>query len=354
MLDIKQDKFLSALVLLAMFWTCEAHAQQRTFFNSGFEQNDPQGPGNPDFEFFDDDDVPEWISTTNEIELWDSGFLGVDSYEGNVHAEMNARMPGQLFQEICLIGGEDINWSFAHRAREGGADTQVAILDIRDLSGALVQNLGTQNTTVEDEWQINTGTITFSGTTGIYRAQFRTTNGGSLGNFLDAIVFNISSFAVLTAEIGSSLEASGNNIPRIAVNGLVEEDTTIPVNITGGTATLGDDFVQTSTTVLIPEGLYFNEEFDLPITINDNLTVEPDETIIFELGTPSTQEVIFENTACDGTPPQLTATYTILNDDTTVTANKTVVAFNDGTDEDYSIPGNDVVYTINFIFQWRY
>lgn len=171
---------------------------------------------------------------------------------------------------------------------------KLRLLDIKNLSGGLEQNLATQNTDKDEGWLVNTGTAAIGGPTGTYRAQFGTTNPGSNGNFLDAIIFDISAFAVLTASIDSDLEANGDNIPRLIINGNVDVDTTIPVNITGGTALAGDDFVQTSSTLLIPAGLYFDDELALPITINDNLIVESDETIIIELGMLSTQEVILK------------------------------------------------------------
>ncbi|WP_371397828.1 hypothetical protein [Fretibacter rubidus] len=51
-----------------------AQAQQREFYNGSFEANDPQGPGTPNWQIFNNAAVDEWSSTTNEIELWDSTF----------------------------------------------------------------------------------------------------------------------------------------------------------------------------------------------------------------------------------------------------------------------------------------
>ena len=46
------------------------------------------------------------------------------SLPSNVLAEMNANLPGTLFQNICLVNGEPIGWTFAHRARAGGQAAQ--------------------------------------------------------------------------------------------------------------------------------------------------------------------------------------------------------------------------------------
>ena len=75
-----------------------AYAQQRTFVNGGFEQNDPRGPGTPTFEIYDDTGVPEWLDETGFIELWDSGFQSTPSFEGDVHAELNV-----IFVLFCYV-----------------------------------------------------------------------------------------------------------------------------------------------------------------------------------------------------------------------------------------------------------
>lgn len=64
---------------------------------------------------------------------------------------MNANSPGTLYQEVCLVAGETIGWTFAHRARLGGGNPQVALLEIADdTSGALIQSLATQSSAVGD------------------------------------------------------------------------------------------------------------------------------------------------------------------------------------------------------------
>ena len=331
-----------------LMMTDYAFAQQREFFNGGFEFNDPDGPGAPSFEITDDDLVDEWSATTNEIELWDSGFLGVDSYEGDVHAEMNANVPGTLFQEVCLIQGETLGWFFAHRAREGGSGdaTQTAILEIRNNAGGLVQALATQSSDQGDDWATNSGVTTYTGPTGGQRAQFRSASSSSFGNFIDSLQLNIAAFAEFTLASSSDEERPGGNIPIINVNGRLEVDTDIPINVTGGTAT-SDDYTLTSSVLTIPAGLYNNVSFPIPLVINDNFIAEDDETIIFELGTPSTGEVIYARTECDGAPPQTSATYTIINDDPIIAARKDVELYNPDGLNLYALPGNDVVYTIS-------
>src|SRR5687767_4274966 len=115
-----------AVATTLLFLPLEAQAQQRAMVNSSFEANDPQGAGTPNWQTFTNGQVPGWDATTGEIELWDSNFSGVPSYSGLVHAEMNANDGGALYQTICLVNGESVGWTFAHRARSGGAATQTA------------------------------------------------------------------------------------------------------------------------------------------------------------------------------------------------------------------------------------
>jgi len=72
--------------------------------------------------------VPGWqTSAENFIEIWSSGFSSgsggpVPAAVGNQFAELNANVPGILYQTFCLNGaGGTINWSIKHRGR-GGVD----------------------------------------------------------------------------------------------------------------------------------------------------------------------------------------------------------------------------------------
>lgn len=127
------------LGLAAMLVSAEtAQAQLRSLENPSFELNDPAGPGAPSFEIITNGSVVGWDSTTGEIELWDSNFNGVPAYQGNVFAEMNANVNGTLFQNICLVNGEPLGWTFAHRARVGGPANQVARFQVANSSGTVL------------------------------------------------------------------------------------------------------------------------------------------------------------------------------------------------------------------------
>jgi uncharacterized repeat protein (TIGR01451 family) len=317
------------LILLACVMLCgiaPAHAQLRSLQNSGFELNDPAGPGAPNYEIITNGSVVGWDSTTGEIELWDTNFSSVPAYEGNVFAEMNANVNGTFYQNICLINGEPIGWTFAHRARSGGAATQTARFQVANSSGTVLQTLANQaSTTANQIWNVNTGSTTYTGASGLQRVQFNTADSGSYGNFLDGIQMILRPFLQLSVATGTGVESIPSaNIPAIRITGLVTASFTANITVTGGTAVRGTDYTTpgggASFTVTIPAGTYNNTAIPLGITITDDNAVESSETIALSL-TTGTNYTVGHTVTC-GSAAQTTATYTISDDDARVTLRK--------------------------------
>ena len=110
----------------------EAHAQQRSFLNSSFED----GPTLPNtFTITSDTNVTGWRSTNQTIEIWRQGFQGRNAFDGLYLAELNPSAPVGLFQEVCLINNEPIDFTFHHSARNGNVDPQVAVFEIVSQDG---------------------------------------------------------------------------------------------------------------------------------------------------------------------------------------------------------------------------
>ncbi|WP_298282460.1 DUF11 domain-containing protein [Novosphingobium sp.] len=315
------------LGLLGVALTADpAYAQFRSLQNPSFELNDPAGPGAPNFEIMPSASVPGWDTTTNEIELWDSNFNGVPAQDGNVFAEMNANVNGTFYQNICLVAGEPVGWTFAHRARPGGANTQTVRFQVATSTGSVIQTLATQaSTTSNERWNVNSGTATYAGTTGLRRVQFTTSDPGSFGNFLDAIQLTLRPFIQLS--IGSSSgseDIPSANLATLLVTGRAPNAITVNMTITGGTATRGTDYTTpgggASFSVTIPAGTYNNTPIPLGITIVNDTTIESSETITYALST-GTGYTLGNTTTCGGAL-QSTGTYTIIDNDARVTLRK--------------------------------
>ena len=178
------------------------------------------------------------------------------------------------------------------------------------------------------------------------RFQFRSTNPGSYGNFLDNIVVSLAAYV----EMGSD-DANAESIssaPGMIVSGTVDVATDVSFSVTGGTATLGSDYTVSASTITVPPGVYPDVFFPLPVTIIDDAVFEPDETIEFTIGTPSSAELTIASGQC-GPAPNLAATYTIFDNDPYLDIAKTVETFDPAlaSADIFSLPGNDVIYTFN-------
>ena len=318
-------RLLAALLAASLAFTGAAQAQ-RVIVNPSFEANDPQGAGAANYQIYANGSVSGWDSASGEIELWDSGFQGVPAYDGAVFAEMNANVPGALYQNVCMVNGETIGWTFAHRARTGGPATQTARFQIANSSGTLLQLLATQaSTTANQVWNVNTGSATYSGASGVQRVQFITTDAGSYGNFLDDIRISLNPFIELSAATGAGVESiSSTNIPALRISGTLFSARTVNVSITGGTATRGTDYTTpngaASFTVTVPAGTYQNTTVPLGINVIDDTAVEGSETIQIALGT-GTGYTVSSTSSCGGTPITA-ATYTITDNDSPVVLTK--------------------------------
>ena len=311
---------------LAVLAPDPAFAQLRSLENPSFEENDPAGPGSPSFQIMPSSLVPGWETTTNEIELWDSNFNGVPAFEGNVFAEMNANVNGTFYQNICLIRGEPVGWTFAHRARSGGPATQTVRFQVASSSGSLLQSLTTQESRTSNQvWNVNTGSALYNGPSGLQRVQFTTSDPGSFGNFLDAIQLNLRPFVQLSAASATAPESVASSaVPTLLVTGRAQNPINVTVNITGGTASRGSDYTTpgggASFTVTIPAGTYYNSRIPLGITIIDDDLVEGSETITYALSF-STAYTLAHTTNC-GAPAQTSGTYTITDNDARITLRK--------------------------------
>lgn len=331
--------FVLMLALLAV----SASAQQRVIVNPSFESNNPQGAGAADFQIYTNGEVPGWDSTSGYIELWDTNFLSVPAYDGAVFAEMNAYAAGALYQNICMVSGETVSWTFAHRARSGGPANQTANFQVANSSGAVIQTLATQvSTTSNQVWNVNTGTTTYTGPSGVQRVQFTTTDAGSYGNLLDDIRIRLNPFIEFNQAANSGIESVPSaNIPALLIDGTLYSSITVNVTITGGTATRGVDYTtpngNASFTVTVPAGTYAKTTVPLGITITDDALIEGSETITMSLGT-GTGYTLSGSSSC-GATATTAATYTITDNDSAINFSKSWVVGKTGDAVNLTITG---------------
>ncbi|MEO8365769.1 MAG: hypothetical protein ABI538_06125 [Pseudoxanthomonas sp.] len=311
-------------------------------------------------------------STGRLIELWRTNFQGVVARNAANFAELNANASSRIFQNICLINGESINWRFSHRGR--GSATVRDVMDFNVGASQAIIRIGTTsngafNAPIVSQgsasapasggngWVDYTGIFNYAGATGTNSLGFESISTGSgsntVGNFLDNIQIELRPFVEFVQASSSTPESASNNPPTLRVNGTVFSAFNVTVQVTGGTATLGTDYTtpgnSTTLTIAIPAGVYdgagSGSLFALPVTVIQDTTGEANETIQFAITPPGGSSPAFlltSGTTCGGAA-QTTWDYTIIDDDSRITVTKDAAA-------PVAVAGSltmfDVVYTI--------
>ena len=127
-----------------------------------------------------------WQNTAeNVVEVWSTGFQGVPAIEGKQFAELNANKPGTLYQDLPTQPGTTMRWHLKHRGRQGVDTMRVMIGAPR---GPLTQS-GSDIRTGTSAWVQYTDTYTIPAGQTTTRFAFQSVTPGSIGNFLDDVVF---------------------------------------------------------------------------------------------------------------------------------------------------------------------
>jgi hypothetical protein len=268
-----------------------------------------------------------FVGICHPIEAWGTGFGSVTAAEGTGFVELNASASSMIYQNLYLVNGDIINFSFKHRARVLTAEQAAMVIENQSQV-----NIATMYSTIVPSsttaWSDNVGTHTFTGTTGVYRVGYRSlVNGGNpgTGNLLDALAVTLNPLIDLKfTNALSSCEGLSNGNLFMRINGAVKANTTIafqlidPVNGTAlatdsditvtGVANSNGTPVVTHTAgssiylVTIPLGNYdggvtigysnpTSDEDGIALNIvsaNDLLIYEPTETFKFEIKTQGT------------------------------------------------------------------
>lgn len=332
--------------------------------------------------------VPSGFDQTAPIlEIWrtprSSTSGGTVNARGGVQlAELNAAAASRIYQNVCLINGENVRWRFSHRGRAPGSASSTSFdrMEMKVGATSTVVRVGTTNngtfeTPVVSQGSVQTpvrapnnttwvdygGQFQYAGTTGSTNIGFEAVGGTTEGNLLDEIQIAVAPFVEFITSSSSTPEASSSNRPTFRVNGTVYSAFNVTVRIAGGTAVLGTDFVMAPGTVVdangdftiaVPAGNYdgtaaTNSLFQLPVVITNDAIAEGNETIIFQLrpsANVSAPDYLLVSSSQCGAPGLTTWTYTIVDDDADLVVTKNA-------DEPVAVvaEGNDVfeiVYTI--------
>lgn len=363
------------LALAFLSIAAPAHAQvQRSFLNPSFEipALTASNPANGCYRQLDEAQVPGWATTHPSqagsgdctspgassgrlIELWRTNFQGVVARDASNFAEVNAEASSRMFQNACLVNGEQINWRFSHRGR--GSASVRDVLDFNVGASLPIVRVGTtstgafnapvvsQGTAVApaaggNGWIDYSGSFAYGGVSGTTSLGFESISTGSgsntVGNFLDNIQIELRPFVEFVQASSSTPESASNNLPTLRVNGTVLTAFNVTVLVTGGTATLGADYAtpgnSATITVTIPAGTYDGVSpaslFALPITITQDVLVEGNETIQLQVQPSASSPAAFllnASSSC-GAPAQTTWTYTIVDDDASIVLTKNAAA----------------------------
>lgn len=128
--------------------------------------------------------IEGWETTypDNRIELWKSGFQGVEAVEGDYFVELNGNGPSTIYQEIETIPGTTLTWSISHRGRSGE--------DVAEIYVGSGENRVVLETMKDgnSQWGAYTGTYVVpegQTSTKISIAAVSSVGGSSVGNFID-------------------------------------------------------------------------------------------------------------------------------------------------------------------------
>ncbi|WP_169801562.1 DUF11 domain-containing protein [Hydrogenophaga palleronii] len=361
----------------AMCLGVSANAQvQRSFINLGFEEptltTRPAQTGC--FVQIPDTMVPGWRTSHpsatgpdatdtsscanlnglegNLIELWRSGLLGVDSEHENNFAELNAQQASRIYQNVCMVTGERVGWSFLHRGRNSATVNDVAEFNVNSNANRVVtartQNDGGTGYTAADctttaggvsagtcnppalvgTWRRYSGAFTWQGSSGLHNVGFAavSSSGGiTIGNFIDDVNFTLLPYVEFSAANYTVPEQGPvAGTVQIRVLGAVPTSFVVPVAVLpGGTATQGVDFGGI-TNVTVPAGDYGTGRLiDVPFTITNDTVIENNETFSLSIQ-PSPANFVIASTQSCGGPANTTTTVTIIDNDVDLAVTKSV------------------------------
>jgi hypothetical protein len=368
----------------------------RTILNGDFQQPKVSGIGVGVKEGYTNSGLPIIWQTTekgdtthqsyvDKLEVW-AGFESATTADkakspktnptGNQFVELNADTNGSIYQDICVFGGETVNWSLNHAVRRDPKKIvdSVNIMRVSITDPNVWQNSKTPpldklyespalTTKYSDGWLAKTESWTNPITTVSPKLRFAfeakqgsTVNGvenKSYGNFIDDVQLSLAPVIDFLPTSGgnvnltSTIEGNTTNYYYLSlrINGKMNTDGTVNVTLTGlnsrrqfklgnvlkGSATstgLTASKSGNAITLSIPAGNYdanlASDYIHIPIDFSDRKKQPNDNELTFTLSNPTggggattggftVADLAIRSTSCGATPR--TTVKTKLNDD---------------------------------------
>jgi uncharacterized repeat protein (TIGR01451 family) len=311
----------------------------RNVLNGGFEQPiQAVGAGSGVLEGYGTTPPIIWQTTedtapyANNLEIWNGPATGSGGPVGGAragaqYAEVNAASNGSIYQDVCMLPGESVDWSLWHAARDSGQTNimQVSITDPSLWTGKTppVTQLYTSpnlSTNYSQGWQNKSGNwLSTVAAVKPLRFAFQAIQGSSgfvsLGNFIDDIALDLSPIidflpteTAKNINLTSTIEGNTTNnyYLSLRVNGKMQTAGNVTINLTGlnatrnftigsvlkGGATIAGLTATkngTAITLSIPARTYNPnlpaDYIHIPIDFSDTIT-QPNDNIAFTLSNP--------------------------------------------------------------------
>ena len=367
-------------------WSTTENASNPAGFNSGCPTNGtwtgtyPQG-STPIYPL-----GPAGPNTANMIQLFRQTFASLTTAgwnyavaaEGTQWAELNADSNARLYQSVCLVTGERVNWTLSHRGRTNVVNPEVMAFNIgpnaNGTGAALIVRgadtvSGSEGTPLLSShsrqcgpgvtcnapstnsatgWTTYSGYFNWSGASAMQTIGFEAIYGagGSSngGNYLDNIHVTLKPFLQFAGGLSTTSFVEGSTAPTIRIHVVGEVPTggiTIPLTVTG-TASAGSDYTLTSN-ISVPAGDYGEGTLvDVPLTFLDDTVIENNETLILTIpdSVPSSPYVLAHTEDC-GAEPNNRVTINLYDNDIDLLTDKSPST-------DTPLYGTPFTYTVTF------
>jgi uncharacterized repeat protein (TIGR01451 family) len=309
----------------------------RIIANPGFEQPVVSGVGIAILEGYGTTPPTVWQTTEdkfpyiNSLEYWNGTNNGQSpSNHSGQHVELNAASNSAIYQDICVLQNEKVDWSLLHAVRKESVanDTNIMRVTVSDPTlwngktppSTLLYSSSDLATSFNDGWQQKAGSYTHSLASARLRFAFNaiqgsivgTTRNISYGNFMDDVTLSLPPVidflpTNVTNKVNLSTTAEGDiGSPyylSLRLNGRLKSAATVTITLTGLTAprnfTVGTPLQGAATasglsaskngssiTLTLPAGDYdpnnIAKYVHIPIDFGD-LVYQPNDNVGFSL-----------------------------------------------------------------------